>query len=266
MKQFKVAHIVPVTHLNATENNQYHMCLAHLVDCIEYADFYRRMSDEGKYVLMDNGAAEGNQLQLEKLLEMYEVIRPTEIVLPDTLYEAGSTIQKSRNFMTLLNEHGLKDTYKVMAVPQGSTLEEWEACARIFVKDTRINSIGVSKFLNIATADRYVRIKACDILARLLREYNRSDMEVHLLGCDEGPLIVKVIHKAHPCVRGCDSAFAYLQAQSKKELTLEDDERPKGTIDFIKGGYYKNLQHYVANFEELAGVKDNGNDTTWQCR
>ena len=36
MKEFRVAHIVPVQHLADTEDMQYHMCLAHLVGNEEY--------------------------------------------------------------------------------------------------------------------------------------------------------------------------------------------------------------------------------------
>ena len=94
MKEFRVAHIVPVQHLADTEDMQYHMCLAHLVGNEEYRKHFAKMAANGRFVLMDNGAAEGSQLQPERLLEMYEQINPTEIVLPDTLYESGSTIQK----------------------------------------------------------------------------------------------------------------------------------------------------------------------------
>lgn len=263
MKEFRVAHIVPISHLADTVDNQYHMCLAHLVNNEKYAEHFAKMAASGRFVLMDNGAAEGSQLQPEQLLEMYEQINPTEIVLPDTLYEPGSTIQKSRNFLALLDERGLGAKYRVMAVPQGRTLDEWVACARVFVKDTRIDSIGVSKFLNIGTHDRYVRIKACDELDKLLREYDRCDMEVHLLGCDEGPLIVKSIHEAHPFVRGCDSAFAYLQAQAKVMMSLENDRRPAGTIDFINGGAEPEFVKYMNNFNEFAGAKENGLSATW---
>ena len=63
-KSKKIAHIVPVKCLEKTANNQYHMCLAHLVkESEEYASFYRRMSDEGKFVLMDNGVAESLEFQ-----------------------------------------------------------------------------------------------------------------------------------------------------------------------------------------------------------
>lgn len=264
MKEFRVAHIVPVQHLADTVDNQYHMCLAHLVDNDEYREHFAKMAKSGRFVLMDNGAAEGAQLQPEKLLEMYAYINPTEIVLPDTLYEPGSTIQKSRNFMAKLENRGLLDKYRLMAVPQGRSLNEWAACARIFVKDTRVNSIGVSKFLNIGTHDRYVRVKACNILKDLFTEYGREDIEVHLLGCDEGPIIVKTIQEEHSFVRGCDSAFAYLQAQAGKVMSLENDNRPAGTIDFIGGQYIAGFVKYMDNFNEFAGAKENGLSATWE--
>lgn len=261
MKAFRVAHIVPVSHLEDTVDMQYHMCLAHLVKNEEYRKHFAEMAAQGRFVLMDNGAAEGAQLKPDVLLEMYRKINPTEIVLPDTLYEMGSTVQKTRAFLYQLET--LKADYRTMAVPQGKTLAEWEACARIFVKDTRINSIGVSKFLNICTHDRYARVKACDILEKLFTEYKRSDMEVHLLGCDEGPLIVRMIHQAHSFVRGCDSAFAYLQAQAGKMMTLDDDQRPEGVIDFIDGVKQPGFMRYMRNFNEFAGARSNGLSATW---
>lgn len=263
MKEFRVAHIVPVSHLSDTVDNQYHMCLAHLVSCTEYKEHFVEMARRGKFVLMDNGAAEGSQLDFDKLFEMYEEINPTEIVLPDTLYESGSTIQKAREFLVEMERRGVQ--YRTMAVPQGRNFEEWKACARILIKDTRINSIGVSKFLNIATKDRYIRFKACEVIGALIQEYDRYDLEVHLLGCDEGPLVVKMCQEAHPFVRGCDSAFSYLQAQANKMMTLKDDYRPSGTIDFIDGPRFLGLNKYMDNFNMYAGIKkDNGDDESWR--
>lgn len=262
-KDFRIAHIVPVSCLGETEGMQYHMCLAHLVSNEKYASHFSKMVESGKYVLMDNGVAEGNQLQPEQLIDAYCRIKPTEIVLPDTLYESGSTIQKTRNFISKLDNRNLLGEFKLMAVPQGSTLDEWVACARIFVKDTRINSIGVSKFLNICTRKKYIRYTACDILARIICEYERFDLEVHLLGCDEGPIVVNKIKSHYPFVRGCDSAFAYLQAQATKILTAYDDSRPVGTIDFLNGQYYGDICCYMGNFNDLAGVNNNGESDTW---
>lgn len=261
MKKFKIAHIVPVSHLYDTLDNQYHMCLAHLVECTEYKNHFASLTEKGKFVLMDNGAAEGCQLKPEELFEMYELIQPTEIVLPDTLFDPASTIQKSRAFLYQMEQMGVN--YRTMAVPQGNNLDEWIACARILIKDKRINSFGVSKFLNVATGDRYVRFKACQALAGLIVEYDRQDLEVHLLGCDEGPLIVKMCQEAFPFVRGCDSAFAYLQAQKNKMMSLQDDSRPSGTIDFIDGQWYARLGECCKNFEQFTGLFDNNDDESW---
>ena len=261
MKKFKIAHIVPVSHLYDTLDNQYHMCLAHLVDCTEYREHFTSLTAKGKFVLMDNGVAEGCQLKPEELFDMYELIQPTEIVLPDTLFDSASTIQKSRTFLLQMEQMGVK--YRTMAVPQGANLEEWIACARILIKDTRINSFGISKFLNVATGDKYIRFKACQALAGLIVEYGRQDLEVHLLGCDEGPLVVKMCQEAFPFIRGCDSAFAYLQAQKNKIMTLLDDTRPSGTIDFINGQWYARLGECCRNFEQFAGLADNNDDESW---
>lgn len=263
MKEFRVAHIVPVSHLKETEGLQYHMCLAHLVGNKEYRNHFANMAKLGRFVLMDNGAAEGAQLQPEKLIDAYAEICPSEIVLPDTLYESGSTIQKTRNFINKLDNRNLLSEFRLMAVPQGNTFAEWLACARIFVKDTRINTIGISKFLNICTKDRFARYDACMELAKLMLGYKRADLEVHLLGCDEGPSVVKMIKNRFKFVRGCDTAFAYLQVQSGKILTIEDDSRPEGTINFLNGKYYDGFVKHMENFNEFAGAKENGLSTTW---
>lgn len=262
MKEFRVAHIVPVSHLQDTVNNQYHMCLAHLVEDETYKNHFKAMSKAGKFVLMDNGAAEGSQLNFDKLFEMYEEINPTEIVLPDTLLEMGSTIQKSRNFLAEMQKRDI--TYRVMAVPQGKTLDEWAACARIFVKDDRINTIGVSKFLNVVTKDDFIRFKALGILKDLIKEYERDDLEVHLLGCDEGPLIVNMCHTAYNFVRGCDSAFAYIAAQADSPISLNNVKRPKGSIDFLNGEENKNTVREMVAFNIYAGVEDNNDSDSWK--
>ena len=101
MKDFKVAQIVPVSCLHMIQGNHYHMCLAHLVEASdEYTKFYRGMSEHGKYVLMDNGAAENSQLGVDELLAMYDKVKPTEIVVPDTLCDMEDTLKKMDSFVS----------------------------------------------------------------------------------------------------------------------------------------------------------------------
>lgn len=260
MKKFKVAQIVPVSQLNDIENNQYHMCLAHLVAQDEvYANFYKALSSYGKYVLMDNGEAEGEQLQPDELIKMYERIKPTEIVLPDTLKDCNDTLRKTLSFV---EEYG-DLPYKFMGVPQGQDINEWCDCVNVMLRNERISSIGVSKFLNIATQNAWIRYHAVAYITFVAHRLGRNDVEVHLLGCDEGPAIVKRIQETFPIVRGCDSAFCYIACQAGAPM-VEDMKRPKGEIDFLHGSYLQSFQECAQSFEALMGVKDNKEVWSWR--
>lgn len=261
----KFAHIVPVDCLHVLDNKQYLMCLAHLVKANgAYGDYYASAARKpGTYVLMDNGAAEGEQLSNEELLRCYARIHPNEIVLPDTLCDCDDTLRKMDEALELFVESECLP-YRIMAVPQGKTINEWRRCAIEMVKDRRINTIGVSKFLQMATGDTWARYNAVEILKGLMGEYNRHDLEVHLLGCSEPLHYVQTILDTFPFVRGCDSALGYLFAQAQVHPT-EFTKRPKGEIDFLKGQEYEGLSEYLTDVELGAHVYNNyKDDPSWR--
>lgn len=264
-KKMKFAHIVPVGSLDVIRDKQYHMCLAHLVKENEkYRQFYfEKAMSKGHFVLMDNGAAEGSQLSNEELLECYSWIMPDEIVLPDTLCDKDDTIRKmyeAINFFVHKNKVG----YRLMAVPQGANLEEWKQCAEEMVKNPYINSIGVSKFLQMATKDDCVRYHAVQFISKMIEKYKRYDIEVHLLGCSEPLRFVNLIAKTFPFVRGCDSALGYLYAQAGQH-PFADTERPAGEIDFIGGKGFSTLDNTLAEIELSLDIFDNNSgDPTWR--
>lgn len=261
VKQHKIAHIVPVGCLEKTKDNQYHMCLAHLVkQSEEYRKFFRRMSDEGKFVLMDNGAAEGEQLPIEELIECYQLVHPTQIVLPDTLLDECDTLQKHLDALGYL--HGYyneKLPFSVMGVPQGHDFIEWYDCMLRMLALDEISCLGVSKFLEMETGDHKVRYRA----AEAIEEVDNS-MEIHLLGCSDGSRVVRKIFEDFPMVRGCDSAFVYLASQAGEYIGEKDVDRPVGGIDFLNGTDYDSLVSNMDAFNILVGVGNNGVDESWK--
>lgn len=268
MKDFKVAQIVPASCLQYIQDNHYHMCLAHLVHEemalpeVErvYTNFYAKKSAEGKFVLMDNGAAENAQLSVPTLLEMYKVINPTEIVVPDTLCNAKDTLRKMGEFVRSFEEL----PYRFVGVPQGQTLEEWKQCATTMLERLpRVQTIGISKFLNIATGDPMVRMAAAQHVQKVALANGRTNIEIHLLGCDEGPGIVRAIRQAVPLVRGCDSAFAYIASLSGTAIGPET-KRPAGEIDFLHGPVTESLNSRLHEMEEAAGVVCNTSSEHWR--
>ena len=265
-KSFRMAHIVPVNSLEKIQSRGYHMCLANIVaKNPKYAEFYASLAqDHHHWVLMDNGAAEGEQLRLEALLECYDIVQPNEIVLPDTLYDGQDTLRKMEKAIVKIDEHyQYKVPFSLMAVPQGRTLEEWYECVKQMVANPRIKTIGISKFLQIATNDITVRWKAAKLLDGLIKQNRRYDMEAHLLGCGESPLLIDSIRKSFPFVRGCDSAYAYLCTQADKRIYV-DTSRPLGEIDFINGKDYDGLENNMQSLEVEIGVFNHKLDTSWR--
>ena len=263
-KRPKLAHIVPRDLLYVTVGNQYHMSLAHLIKSdADYRNFYRRMVASGRYVIMDNGAAENAQLDIKDLYECWRAVRPTELVLPDTLYDKDSTLEKARSAIEYFREMGVYS--KFMAVPQGKTFEEWKECAKELIQIPDVHCLGVSKFLNIGLHDLDIRYKAVAHIAELQNTYHRDDVEVHLLGCDAGPSEPgKIFKDFNFVVRGCDTALAYIFAQAGVELKPEST-RPEGEMSFLENTLesVETLTSAIEQFNNIAGVVNSVGDYTW---
>ena len=265
-KPFRLAHIVPQSSLHKIEGKGYQMCLANIVhNDSAYASFYSRIASEDEaFVLLDNGAAEGQQLGMEDLLACYENIKPNEVVLPDTLCNSAETLTKGRFAIERLRQvYGAKLPFTLMGVPQGRTFTEWAKCAEEMIQWPELHCLGVSKFLQMETQDEYVRYYATEFIEELIKKYHRYDIEVHLLGCSESPQTIAKIAKAFPFVRGCDSAYGYICTQANVEI-YEKTTRPSGEIDFIYGRDYDGLSDNLTAFEIAVGVLDNNYDKRWR--
>lgn len=237
---FYVTGIVSVKHLNLLEKDKIHMCLANVARLSdEYKEFYKRKVEEGCFVLMDNGAAEGDQPSNEEILNLAKEINPTELILTDTLYDSQSTIERSLEAWNFYRDNGL--TCGFMIVPQGKNLEEWEHCLRTLLCLEGVTSIGVSKFISMWEEKGYcdisgedARYKALEVIEKVLAETGRDHIAVHLLGSHIGVYEIKKVKDAFKRVRSSDSAFAYIATQAGDTVTL-DGKRSKGEIDFVNG-------------------------------
>ncbi len=222
----KVATIVSTPHLSLVRENDYHLCLAHLINKDKtYTAFYKQQAAD-KFVIMDNGAAEGKQPSIEELLDKAWTIGPQEIVLPDVVYDTRESLDRSYKMLSKISSiwpSPSKRPFKLMAVPQGNTIDEWVSCLKVMVT-WPINTIGVTKFLT----------PKCGPDARLLalresEQYWRF-LDIHLLGCWSTPLEIARIRRVFN-VRGTDSSIALVYAAHGMRLD-PSTPRPEGEIDF----------------------------------
>jgi hypothetical protein len=118
-----VAHIVPPQWVNTASfrMSPYYMGLAHWVP--EYDNYAQGLMRHQGYLLLDNGAFEGQQSSNPVLKLSVLRINADEVVLPDEPGDGAATIRKSwsayRNFFR---------NCRVMFVPQGNTPTEWKRC------------------------------------------------------------------------------------------------------------------------------------------
>jgi hypothetical protein len=225
----KAATIVPTPLLYVTDNDDYFMALANVACRDErYTRFFRRKSQEGKFVIMDNGAAEGDQKSLMELMDIAYKLQPAEVVLPDELYDKDETLKKSKEALAVMKDWLVP--YGFMGVPHGKTQGDWVECAKVML-EWPINCIGVSKFLTEQFGPD-ARMWAIQTLYELMIQQKCVSKSVHLLGCWATPTEIRDIEKMFPgFVRGTDSAIGFVYAANRLPLN-PDIPRPHFEIDF----------------------------------
>jgi len=226
----QAATILPQPYLDLIEKETYHLALAHLIGKAgfeRYTDFYKQVGkDPEKFLIMDNGLIEGDPRPMDELMDKAYLINATEIVLPDAFQNKDETLREAHDAMNL--KYSITAAFRLMAVPQGRTYEEWLECAKEMLT-WPIDTIAIPKIVT-KMAGRDGRLQALIDIQDML-----ADRDVHLLGCWESPLELKVIEnytrqgKIKP-VRGVDSAIAYVYARAG--LRMAEAERPAGAIDF----------------------------------
>lgn len=226
----KIATIVPTKYLYLVQNDSYHLCLAQMIGEDEkYTDFYASQIKQGRFVILDNGQAEGFSPEIVELYEKAKLIGATEIQLPDRFFEAEDTVRASYKAMEYLwgRWNG-----EIMAVPQGRDLKEWTECARALL-ELPITSLGIPKNL-VHTLGPYGRIKAILKLQQLSDPVN---VGLHLLGCWEDPREIGYIHRLTEVggltsIRGVDSGIASIYAAEGRLLDPKKYPKPSKKVRF----------------------------------
>ena len=216
----QVAHIVPTDLLYLIENRNFYMCLANIASINDtYLEFYKRKAKEGKFVLLDNGEAEGNQMSLDTMYDMIKEINPSEVILNDVLDDREATAEKSTIALDFYKSKGYNK--QLMFVMQGTDFFDWNK--NILNRELLVNiqTVGIPKVIS-KQWENYDRYDCCKQL--MTERYN-----IHLLGCNERIDYLKYFNNLR--VRSVDTALAYLKAKANEYIDKGD--RPNVKMDFI---------------------------------
>lgn len=202
------AHIVPINELRPFEwqLGEFHLVLAQLVEKFRYRHFYTTAAKRGHYVILDNGAHEnGVGMSIDNLLYLARTIGAREIVLPDALFDAATTVQLVADACVRLKNPSIDDPKleAIMVVPQAASVLEWRNCLDAIVGYAHDCGprvvIGVSKDYETFPSGLHGLVEYIE------KRYKRH-FAVHLLGWGRQLYRLSELAKAFPWIRSIDSA------------------------------------------------------------
>ena len=251
----KLCVITPISHLDTFESlGEMSMILSHLVlkngGDNPYTNYYKRQREKGRFIILDNGAfeceAQGVGVGIDACLDAAEIIQPNEVIAEDVLFDGERTIESTKRFIDRMDQRGMLGKYKVMAVVQGHTMDEWFVCFNELMHIKEVDTIGLSKlsvpvsFLGEKESSGCVarsRLECTKMINRILGPSicfanldpsSPMGKRFHLLGGDNWlPWEIKQ-QTQYPWIRSNDSSAAVWYGRNG--LTFDEDGKIRDII------------------------------------
>lgn len=223
----KLCFIPPLHHLSLSLHGDYLFTLAqHAMKDPNYLEYYRIQK---QYKIVDCGAAEGETVTGDALLDVAREMKVNEVVIPDSLYQGWKTTDMYKSFVGSLSKAELRK-YSFMVVPQGRTRAQYMRCLNNMLKHDIVPEklvVGVSKFSAPISFGNRV------LAARTIATKTKKPM--HLLGTTNNIAEVEQL-KNNEFVRSNDSCVSILlasQNQSVDESNYHSIPRPITTNEYF---------------------------------
>lgn len=143
----QIAHIYPIKNLDYMKKQKYNMLLTHLaLKYPEYRAIGKELS-ECSYTILDNSLIECGceAIDISTVCDMAELMEVDEIILPDVFRNGCATIASAMASLEYLKHRYDRIPFRLMAVAQGNTVENFEKCFDFFNKCEAIDTIGIPK-------------------------------------------------------------------------------------------------------------------------
>lgn len=202
-----VALIPPRGLENYALSSRFHLALAlpSLLLRKPYTEMYKRASRLGDYVIVDNGAAEGESASTEDILAAAGALKAHEVVAPDAIQNSRVTIEMVMQFTHHLEVNTI-NSYQVMAVPQGTTWKHFTKCVNVFAEQERVGTVGIPRHMPTTVGQTAARID----LANWIQNKHPGRFEIHLLGANPVWLAeIRMASKYAPHIRSVDSSLPF---------------------------------------------------------
>lgn len=238
MRQYVIA---PINNLELMNEGDDIFVLAHLwLKYPGYREFILEQKKVGKFITLDNSAAERALVTQDKLIEIVKELRPNEVIAPDVLFDKNSTIENLESFIAEMKKQKLIEGTKIFFCPQGRTKKEWLDCYLYGLNHEDVSVIGFSK---IAVPRAWLSEEGADVgimegrhkAYNYLKRNNLLRKPIHCLG-QGNPM--EFTWYSHPMMRSSDSVWPVLAGDLDVDFN-KDLGRVPTDHDYLEKGHLK---------------------------
>lgn len=166
-----------------------------------------------QYIILDNGAAEGEAWHPVALWHVAKEFKCDEIVIPDMLGEKNGTLDLLEDFVAQMTMEQIH-AFNWMGVIQGQTWEEFLDCAEAFAEMDFVTTIGIPRHAVQTIGHSNARINLAHHI-----HYRWPKLQIHFLGSSSYNLSeAKLLAEACPYARGMDTSLPYFAAHHRVEI------------------------------------------------
>jgi hypothetical protein len=209
----KLAVIAPPGSMRLIRDQGYNFALGQeLCREVRYLRWHEVAAYEGRFIIVDNGAAEPEDERLPFEEIVYQSLGlADEIILPDKLRDSKWTLEHSLDGAVL----NLVPARKRFVVPQGKNWDEWKECLHLMFTVAIPATIGVAKWIEGGLPGG--RPQA---LKYIMEAGYHHHCNIHLLGIYEKPREeVTEAAAVLPSIRGVDTGAPIAYAQNDVPIT-----------------------------------------------
>jgi hypothetical protein len=204
----------------------YYMYLAPLLGNAIYDRYVWRTTTRLSHNILDNGAFEGEPVPDDRLMLLATSSGLLdEVVVPDVLGDVVGTLEKVRQFESVVKSAGAHAPKHYMGVVQGETYTECVECIEQLTEYSYITTLGIPKHLLATVGPKEIRL----MLAAYIEERYKRRLSTHFLG--SSPIWPSELREAARFnVRSMDTSmpfvFAYYNQRIQDDISFSCMERP----------------------------------------
>lgn len=229
--------ISPVSNLEPMKLGDRIFALAHLwVQFPEYRAFILDQKEQGKFITLDNSAAERALVTQDILIDICRELMPDEVIAPDVLFNKYETIANAISFRNRMEREGLLGTIDIFFCPQGESKQHWLDAYEWGLAQDFVNVIGFSKIaVPNAWLENYTNDQGIKEARHMAYDYlNEKGLLLKPIHCLGQGSYTEFRHYDHPMMRSTDSVYPVLAAAHGLDFRKDSETRIPTPHNFLE--------------------------------